>query len=116
MVAKAVRVFVRGQRVSGALLRETREIVEGATARLAAERRTDADLAELEAIGARLEAAINDLAAMTAENARWHLAVARAGHNPLLVAFMNSISAAISHPMGDDERPLTLSRDGTHRR
>ena len=112
MVAKAVRVFVRGQRVSGALLRETREIVEGATARLAAERRTDADLAELDAIGTRLEAAGSDLGAMTAENARWHLAVARAGHNPLLVAFMNSISAAISHPTGADERPLALSREG----
>ena len=41
-VARAVRVFVRGQRIGAAQLRETREIIEGATARLAAARRTDA--------------------------------------------------------------------------
>jgi len=111
-VARAVQVFVRGRRLGGMLLRETREVIEGATARLAAERRTDADLAEIEAIGARLEAAIDHVPTLAQENARWHLAVAAACHNPLLVAFMNSIAGAISHPTGPNDEQLTLSRAG----
>ncbi len=109
-VAKAVQVLIRGLRVDAATLRETREVLEGATARLAAERRTAADLAEIAAIGARLEAAIDDVPRLAEENAQWHLAVAKAGHNPLLTAFMKSIAAAISHPGGD--RDAHLSRDG----
>jgi DNA-binding FadR family transcriptional regulator len=100
-VAKAVQFLIRGRRLDEATLRETREILEGATARLAAERRTAADLAEIAAIAARLEAVIDDLPRLAAENARWHIAVAEAGHNPLLTAFMKSIAAAISHPGGD---------------
>lgn len=109
-VAKAVHAFVRGLRVDGATLRETREVLEGATARLAAERRTAADLAEIAAIGVRLEAAIDDVSRLAEENALWHIAVAQAGHNPLLTAFMKSIAAAISHPDGD--HGAQLSRDG----
>ncbi len=100
-VAKAVQFLIRGRRLDNATLRETREVLEGATARLAAERRTAADLAEIAAISARLEAAIDDLPRLAEENARWHIAVAQAGHNPLLTAFMKSIAAAISHPSGD---------------
>ena len=109
-VARAVQVFIRGLRVDRAALRETREVLEGATARLAAERRTAADLAEIAAISARLEAAIDDVPRLAEENALWHIAVAQAGHNSLLTAFMKSIAAAISHPDGD--RGAQLSRDG----
>jgi len=105
-VAKAVHFLIRGQRLDDATLRETREILEGATARLAAERRTAADLAEIAAISARIETAIDDLPRLAEENARWHIAVAEAGHNPLLTAFMKSIAAAISHPSGDTDREL----------
>jgi DNA-binding FadR family transcriptional regulator len=109
-IAKAVQFLIRGRRLDEATLRETREILEGATARLAAERRTAADLTEIAAISARLEAAIDDLPRLAAENARWHIAVAEAGHNPLLTAFMKSIAAAISHPGGG--RGAALSREG----
>jgi GntR family transcriptional regulator, transcriptional repressor for pyruvate dehydrogenase complex len=105
-VAKAVHFLIRGRRLGDATLRETREIVEGATARLAAERRTAADLAEIAAVAARLEAAIDNLPRLAEENARWHIAVAEAGHNPLLTAFMKSIAAAISHPGGDADPEL----------
>lgn len=109
-VAKAVHFLVRVRRLDGATLRETREILEGATARLAAERRSAADLREIAAISARLEAAIDDLPLLAAENARWHVAVAEAGHNPLLTAFMKSIASAISRPNGD--RVAALPREG----
>jgi GntR family transcriptional regulator, transcriptional repressor for pyruvate dehydrogenase complex len=105
-VAKAVQFLIRGRRLDEATLRETREVLEGATARLAAERRTAADLAEIAAISARLEAAIDDLPRLAEENARWHIAVAQGGHNPLLTAFMKSIAAAISHPGGGADPAL----------
>lgn len=105
-VAKAVHFLIRGRRLQGATLRETREILEAATARLAAERRTATDLEDIAKISARLEAAIDDLPRLAEENARWHIAVAQAGHNPLLTAFMKSIAAAISHPGGGAEREL----------
>jgi DNA-binding FadR family transcriptional regulator len=110
-VAKAVQVYIRGLRVDGVTLRETREVLEGATARLAAERRTAADLAEIARISARLEAAIDDVSRLAEENALWHIAVAKAGHNPLLTAFMKSISNAISHPAGVED-DTSLSREG----
>lgn len=109
-VAKAVHSLVRGLRVDVATLRETREVLEGATVRLAAERRTAADLRDIAAISARLEGAIDDVPRLAEENALWHIAIAKAGHNPLLTAFMKSIAAAISHPGG--ERDAQLSRDG----
>ena len=105
-VAKAVHFLIRGRRLQDATVRETREILEAATARLAAERRTAADLEDRAKISARLEAAIDDLPRLAEENARWHIAVAQAGHNPLLTAFMKSIAAAISHPAGNGEPEL----------
>jgi GntR family transcriptional regulator, transcriptional repressor for pyruvate dehydrogenase complex len=105
-VTTAVHFLIRGRRLADATLRETREILEAATARLAAVRRTAPDLEEIAKISARLEAAIDDLPRLTEENARWHIAVAQAGHNPLLTAFMKSIAAAISHPGGNAEPEL----------
>jgi len=109
-VAKAVHFLIRGRGVDLVTLRETREILEGAAVRLAAERRTAADLVKIAEISARLEVAIDNLPHLAEENARWHIAVAEAGHNPLLTAFMKSIAAAISHPGGDTDPELP--RDG----
>ncbi|MGH6989618.1 MAG: FadR/GntR family transcriptional regulator [Stellaceae bacterium] len=111
-VARAVKVFIRGLRIEEPVLRETREVIEGAAVRLAAERRTGSDLAAIEAISRRLEAAMDDVHRLVEENARWHVAVAEASHNPLLTAFMKSIATAISHPDGVDDPALALSQEG----
>jgi GntR family transcriptional regulator, transcriptional repressor for pyruvate dehydrogenase complex len=111
-VARAVQVFIRGLRIDEPVLRETREVIEGAAVRLAAERRTAADLAAIKDISRRLEAATDDIHRLAEENARWHVAVAEASRNPLLTAFMKSIATAISHPNGIDDPALALSPEG----
>ena len=73
---------------------EARQALEPTIAALAAKNRTAADLAELQAISARLDAAaVADVPRFLEENANWHSALAVASHNDLLRAFTASISA-----------------------
>lgn len=73
---------------------EARQALEPMIAYLAARNRTEEDLAELQAISARLdEAAVDDVPRFLEENANWHSALAAASHNDLLRAFTASISA-----------------------
>ncbi|MDT9595176.1 GntR family transcriptional regulator [Nocardioides zeae] len=76
---------------------EVREAVEVPAARLAAARRTEADLAEL---GHRVEAATAALArgddgAVAAQNAAFHRAVTAAAHNPLLTSLTAPLEARV---------------------
>jgi DNA-binding FadR family transcriptional regulator len=64
-------------------------------ARLAARRAKAADLAALQASNERLAAALDDLPVYVAENLHWHLLVAKASENELLIAFMESIARAL---------------------
>jgi DNA-binding FadR family transcriptional regulator len=73
---------------------EARQALEPMIAYLAAKNRTEQDLAELQAISARLDAAaVDDVPRFLEENAQWHGALATASHNDLLRAFTASISA-----------------------
>ena len=73
---------------------EARQALEPTIAALAAKNRTAQDLAELQAISARLDAAaVDDVPRFLEENANWHSALAAASHNDLLRAFTASISA-----------------------
>ena len=65
-------------------LTEVRSIVEPAAARLAAERRTEADLTALEEALARMGSSGQDAAAATTADLDWHRALLRATHNELL--------------------------------
>ncbi|MGH9271598.1 MAG: FadR/GntR family transcriptional regulator [Ilumatobacteraceae bacterium] len=91
-VANSVELFVRGRQVRLSALLETREAIEPTCAELAADRRTDDDLARLEAANQAIEAVRNDLPAFLSANVHWHLVVAETSHNELLSAFMHSIS------------------------
>ena len=72
---------------------EARQALEPMIAYLAAKNRTAEDLAELQAISARLDAAaVDDVPRFLEENANWHSALAEASHNDLLRAFTASIS------------------------
>lgn len=95
VVVRSVNLFIRGQKTLFRSLLETREALEPACARLAAARRTARDLAALDALQLRLEASYADIPAFLDVNLEWHLAVARAGHNELLTAFMVAISDAL---------------------
>lgn len=93
-VASTVSLLIRGRQVRLAALLETREAVEPACAQLAAKYRTDADIETLrranEAIAA--EGTITDF---LQANVDWHIGVATASHNELLIGFMSALSRAI---------------------
>lgn len=68
---------------------EALDIAQRMTARLAAELRTDADLATMASRQRRFEAAVKsgDHLAMSAANKDFHMAIAQAGRNPYFTAF-----------------------------
>ncbi|MBL8386006.1 MAG: FadR family transcriptional regulator [Burkholderiales bacterium] len=92
-LASHIGMFAKGHGVSLRSLVEARQALEPMVARLAARHRTDDDLAQLQRIAARLDAAaVDDVPAFLLENANWHSALAAASHNDLLRAFTASIS------------------------
>jgi DNA-binding FadR family transcriptional regulator len=102
-VVDSVEMLIRGRRVRMESLLETRAAIEPQCATLAALRRTDDDLAALDAANADLEAAEADLPEFLAANVRWHLAVAEASRNELLSAFMRSLSQPLYRSTDDAE-------------
>lgn len=94
-LANTVRLVIRGQRIRLAALHETREAIEPACAALAARRRTERDLADLDAAGAELVEAGDDIPRFLRANVRWHVTVARASGNELLIGFMSALSESI---------------------
>lgn len=85
-------------------LLEVRHAIEVRAAALAAERRTDADLADLDAIMARRKDAVRDGdgPAFIDADVDFHCAVVAAAHNPLLVelydGLVETLRASIEHP------------------
>ncbi|MFI5798062.1 FadR/GntR family transcriptional regulator [Streptomyces sp. NPDC051677] len=94
-LANTVQLVIRGQRIRLEALHETREAIEPACAALAARRRTDQDLAELDAAHAELVGAEEDVQRFLRANVRWHTVVAQAGGNELLIGFMSALSRSI---------------------
>lgn len=113
-IDQSIELFMHGQQINVETVIETREFVEPIVATLAARHRTDQDLVDLGAAQARLESSFDDPDAFLLANVEWHLAVCRASHNPLLIAFMNAISRAIhkgttpSEFNSDEIRQLTV--------
>lgn len=92
-MATAINRFVQGRKLQLRTLQETREALEPYLARLAATRRTDADMEELLALHAQLVAVVDNFQEFTQVNVRWHNAVAKASGNELL----SSVLYAVSH-------------------
>jgi DNA-binding FadR family transcriptional regulator len=74
---------------------ETREALEPFCAELAARNRTDDDLAVLDKANKDIANPDADLPAFLQANLDWHVGVAMAGHNELLIGFMTALSHAI---------------------
>jgi len=91
----AIHRFVQGRKLPLRTLQETREALEPFLARLAAEHRTDADLAHLKSLHAELAACLDDFHEFASINVRWHNAVAKAGGNELLAAVLYSIAHGV---------------------
>lgn len=93
LLASHINLFAKGYSVSLQALVEARQALGPMVAYLAARNRTDADLAMLNGIAARLDAAaLADVQRFLEENVLWHTALAAASHNDLLRAFTGSIS------------------------
>jgi GntR family transcriptional repressor for pyruvate dehydrogenase complex len=115
LLARQVDSFARGRGVGVRTLIEAREALEPTLAQLAARHRTERDLAELDAIHARMRASVaTDVPAFLQENVAWHWALAVASGNELLRAFMASIAgmiheaSRIEHVADEDVRRLVL--------
>lgn len=102
-VENTVSMFIRGRRIRLAALLETREAIEPMLARLAARHRTDADLLRIEAANEAMEKSMDSRADFLQANVDWHVAIAEASHNELLVGFMSALSRAI-YLSTDNER------------
>lgn len=72
-------------------LLEARKVIEVEVARLAGQRRTDAEIDELEAILKAHESCMGKGQSPAAEGMRFHLAVGYAAHNEVLVAVMRTL-------------------------
>lgn len=95
VVANSVAQFVRGRRISNAILQQSRETLEPALCRLAALNRTEEDLAALDRIYAELQGAVDNPEAFTSLYIEMHNTIARASHNDLLAAFQYSMSYGV---------------------
>lgn len=93
-VASSVGLLIRGRQIRMTALLETREAIEPQCARLAAKYHTDEDVRLLEEANDAI-ALKGPLAAFLQANVDWHVAVARATHNELLMGFMVALSQAI---------------------
>lgn len=94
-MANSVGMLIRGQRIKLADLMETREALEPFCAELAARNRTEQDLAVLDRANDDIADPDADLPTFLQANLDWHVGVAAAGHNELLIGFMTALSHAI---------------------
>jgi DNA-binding FadR family transcriptional regulator len=101
-VGRSLDFFIRGQQVEFAAVLETMEALEPALAALAAEHRTPKDIEALEEISREMADPSIDTARYQALNAAWHLAVARASHNALLIAVMQALGPRLHDPHVED--------------
>jgi GntR family transcriptional repressor for pyruvate dehydrogenase complex len=94
-MASSVSMLIRGQRIKLADLMETREALEPFCAESAARKRTDEDLELLDRANEEIADPGADLSAFLQANLDWHVGVAMASHNELLIGFMTALSQAI---------------------
>ena len=90
-VIESMTMLLRNERDNVANLQEARELLEVPTARLAAERRTDSHVARLRAISAELEQERSISPRLVDGDTEFHVEVARATGNPVLVLLSQTI-------------------------
>lgn len=94
-MASSVSMLIRGRQIKLTDLMETREALEPYCAELAAAKRTPDDLATLDAANDVIADPAADLPRFLQANLDWHVAVAVASHNELLIGLMTALSQAI---------------------
>jgi GntR family transcriptional repressor for pyruvate dehydrogenase complex len=83
---------------------EVRKFIEVGCASLAAERRTEADLAGLAAILSQMEASLDNEELSDQADISFHLHIARASHNSLFVSMMESVAQRLQESMRESRR------------
>jgi DNA-binding FadR family transcriptional regulator len=94
---RSIEFFIRGQRISLSVMMETVEVLEPNLAQLAAKNRDDEDIARLRAASNKLAATTSPTHFVTA-NLRWHSEMAKASHNPLLIAIHDAFGPEMLNP------------------
>lgn len=96
-IERSVAIFIRGQRIRFEAVLEARVAIEPSSARFAAQHRTEDDLVQMEACHQAMETAsrLGDLKGYVRANLDWHVAVVRASHNELLIAFISAVSESV---------------------
>ena len=92
---RQLELFIWGRNISPQHLHDVRTALEALGAEGAARNRTPSELDDLIGKTEAVEGAVDDMNAYLDANLAWHLAVARASHNELLISFMEVLSAAI---------------------
>ncbi|BBI32901.1 FadR/GntR family transcriptional regulator [Cohnella abietis] len=85
-------------------LLEVRKLLEAGCASLAATRRTEANLTELSNILKQMEAALDQEEESDLIDIRFHLEIAKASHNAMLISMMESMTDRMQHSMKDSRR------------
>jgi GntR family transcriptional repressor for pyruvate dehydrogenase complex len=101
--------FDRALRVDGmtvSQLLEFREVIEAGAAELSATRRTADELAEMRQTVAEMRASMHRGDAYVNLDAKFHLLIASACHNPLLLQVEGSIREAVSETIREGRRHL----------
>jgi len=95
-VVRHLRVAA-GEMESIAKVYEARLAIESTTARLAAERRTEHDLEHVASLLEAMRTAGRDIERWTSSDLGFHVAVARASHNPFLSTLLAPLVKVIEH-------------------
>lgn len=112
-VRRSLDAFIRGRGVRLTSLLEIREAIEPAAAALAAIRRDEKDVDELERLSAAMHQT-TDANQFLRLNVDWHVAVVRSTHNELMFAVMSTLSNVVHHSTEfsefdtDEMRRMTL--------
>lgn len=94
-VVESITLLLRNEQDNVASLQEARELLEVPTARLAAARRTDAHISRLRAIASEMEEEQSISPRLVDGDTEFHVEVARATGNPILVLLSRTIVALL---------------------
>jgi GntR family transcriptional repressor for pyruvate dehydrogenase complex len=83
---------------------DVRTFIESGCASLAAKNHTDADIVELERILQHMASVLDDERLGEQADVAFHLQIAQATHNSLLIQMMESLSSRLQESMGDSRR------------
>jgi GntR family transcriptional regulator, transcriptional repressor for pyruvate dehydrogenase complex len=110
-VVRHLRVAA-GETESISKVYEARLAIESTAARLAAERRTDNDLEQIGSLLEAMRTAGDDIERWTASDLGFHVAVARASHNPFLSTLLAPLVKVIEHAIAESFRSKKAVRAG----